>query len=173
MKEKHDISLQQARDRIKAIYAEPPSLAPRFRSIFEVPLEHRLKMSLQAAEQWISLINHQANVTQHNFKCLIRQHHSMKTHLRTMRREARAQAKERQLPETPRKAHRREVQAAVKEMKAKLYQKRRVISVQKSKRRKLNVLKTADGKSQCVDRVCGNTKLTVSAQRPPLRHHPP
>ena len=89
------MALQHARDQIKAIYAQPPSLAPRFRSIFEVPLEHRLKMSLQAAEQWISMIAHQVKVTHHNFQCLARQHKSIKTHLWTMRREARSQAKER------------------------------------------------------------------------------
>ena len=136
MQEKHDKALQQVRDRIRAIDAEPPSLAPRFRSIFEIPLEHRLKMSLQAAEQWISLISHQAKVTNHNFQCLIRQHKSMTTHLRTMQQEARAQAKDRQLLETPRKAHRRAVQAAVKEMRDKLYQKRQRIPPKNSKKNK-------------------------------------
>ena len=42
-------ALQAARDKIRALYADPPSLAPHFRSLFAVPLEHRLKMSLQAA----------------------------------------------------------------------------------------------------------------------------
>ena len=45
----------------------------------------------------------------------------MESHLRTMRREARSQAKERAQPATPRKAHSRAVQAAVKEMRNKLY----------------------------------------------------
>ena len=47
--ERQKIALQQARDKIKAIYSNPPTLAPRFRSVFEVPLAHRLKMPLQAA----------------------------------------------------------------------------------------------------------------------------
>ena len=38
-----------------------------------------------------------------------------------MRREARQQAKDRSLPETPRKAHSRAVQAAVRSMREALY----------------------------------------------------
>ena len=71
-------------------------------------------MSLQAAEQWISLIAHQVKVTQHNFKLLLRQHKPIETHFDTMKREARQQEKDHAKPETPRKAHRRAVQAAVR-----------------------------------------------------------
>lgn len=81
------IALQNAREKIKSIYANPPTLAPQFQSIYEVPLEHRLKMSLQSAEHWFSMISHQIKVTAHNFQLLIRQHNSTKTHLRAMRRE--------------------------------------------------------------------------------------
>ena len=116
--EQHQIALQHAREKITAIYNNPPSLAPHFRSIFEIPLDHRLKMPLQAAEQWLSLISHQVKVTQHNFKVLLRQHKPMQDHLRHMRRETSRQAKERNLPATPRKEHSRAVQAAVCEMKA-------------------------------------------------------
>ena len=112
---------QRARERITDLYSNPPTLAPQFRSIFEIPLHHRLKMPLQAAKQWLSLMSQQVKITQDNFKILLRQHSTIKSHLRTMRREARSQAKERAQPMTPRKAHRRAVQAAVKEMRAKLY----------------------------------------------------
>ena len=49
--EQRKIALHQAREKITAIYENPLSLAPQFRSIYEIPLEHRLKMSLQAAEE--------------------------------------------------------------------------------------------------------------------------
>ena len=46
----------------------------------------------------------------------------MESHLRTMREEARQQAKDQLLPDTPQKAHHQGVmQAAVKEMRTKLY----------------------------------------------------
>ena len=67
------------------------------------------------------MIAHQVKVTAHTFKLLLRQHHSMETHLRTMHREARNKAKERSQPETPRKGHRRTVQAANKAIREKLY----------------------------------------------------
>mmetsp|Transcript_1987 Transcript_1987/g.3068 ORF Transcript_1987/g.3068 Transcript_1987/m.3068 type:complete len:602 (-) Transcript_1987:27-1832(-) len=161
-KEQNQIALQKARDQIKAIYENPPQMAPNFRSIFDIPLEHRLKMSLQAAEHWISLISHQVKVTHHNFRCLIRQHKPMKTHLRTMRCEARSQAKERQLPETPRKAHRRAVQAAVKEMRDKLYMKKSRIPMKIPSKRKPRKKPNNSGQRQL-----------FSAPSPPLRHHPP
>jgi len=119
--EQRKISIQRARERITQIYEHPPQLAPQFRSIFAVPLDHRLKMPLQAAEQWISLIMHQAKVTSHNLRVLLQHHKPMSSHLRTMRREARNQAKDQRLPPTPRKAHSRAVQAAVKLMKQRLY----------------------------------------------------
>jgi hypothetical protein len=122
--EQRQIALQRVRDKITEIYANPPTLAPQFRSIYELPLTHRIKMSLHAAEHWVSLITHQAKVSHHNFQCLLRRHKPMKTHLRTMRREARSQAKERAQPTTPRKVHSRAVQAAVQEMRHKLYAKR-------------------------------------------------
>ena len=119
--EQKQIALQQAREQINHIYEYHPALAPHYRSIFKIPLAHCLKMPLQAAEWWISMITHQAKVTQHNLKILMSQHKPMETHFRTMRREARQQAKDRALPETPRKAHRRAVQAAVKAMRERLY----------------------------------------------------
>ena len=48
-------------------------------------------------EHWLSLIDHQVRATQHNTKILLRQHHTIKTHLRTMRLEARNEAKDRAL----------------------------------------------------------------------------
>ena len=78
-------------------------------------------MTLQAAEQLISMKAHQAKVAQHNLTILPRQHKPMEAHLCTMRRHAHSQAKERNEPATPRKAHRRAVQAAVQEKREKLY----------------------------------------------------
>mmetsp|Transcript_13731 Transcript_13731/g.19685 ORF Transcript_13731/g.19685 Transcript_13731/m.19685 type:complete len:438 (-) Transcript_13731:60-1373(-) len=119
--EQRQIKLQKVRKQITEIYENPPKLANNYRSIFEIPLAHRLKMPLQAAEHWVSMISHQIKVTQHNLKMLLCQHKPMPTHFHTMRREARQQAKDRLLPTTPRKAHRREVQAANKAMRLKLY----------------------------------------------------
>mmetsp|Transcript_412 Transcript_412/g.615 ORF Transcript_412/g.615 Transcript_412/m.615 type:complete len:183 (+) Transcript_412:316-864(+) len=102
--EQRRIALQKVREQIKSIYTDPPTLAPQFPSIHAIPLEHRMKLSLQMAEQWVSLIAHQVRVTQHNFKILLSRHKTMDVHLRTMRYEARNQAKERRQPETPRKA---------------------------------------------------------------------
>ena len=65
--EQKQIALKNIRDQITAIYENPPKLAPQFCSIYAIPLEHRLKMPLQAAEHWISLVTHQAKVTHHNF----------------------------------------------------------------------------------------------------------
>ena len=120
-KEQKTIALQKARERITNLYANPPTLAPRFRSIFEIPLAHRLKMPLQVAEQWLSMIAHQVKVALHNHGILMKQHKPMHSHLRTMRRATRQQAKDRTLPLTPKKAHSRAVQAAVKEMRLRLY----------------------------------------------------
>lgn len=93
--EQQRIALQNARERIKFIYTDPPKLASKFRSILEIPLEHRLKMSLQTVEQWLSsMISHQIKVTKHNYDLLLRQHKPMASHLRTMHREAYNQAKE-------------------------------------------------------------------------------
>jgi len=119
--EQKQIALQRVRERITHIYENPPSLAPNFRSIFAIPSAHQLKMPLQAAEQWVSMITHQAKVTSHNLRILMTQHKPMASHFRTMRKEARQQAKDRRLPSTPKKAHSRAVQAAVKSMRAKLY----------------------------------------------------
>lgn len=81
-------------------------------------------MSLQATEHWLSLIAHQTKVPHHNFKYILRHHKPMATHLRTMHREARSQAKERTQPQlaTPHKVLSRAAQAAVKEMSDKFMQ---------------------------------------------------
>ena len=120
-KEQNKIALQKARERISDIYANPPPLDPTFRSIYTIPLAHRLKLPLQAAEQWISMIHHQAKVTSHNFRQLLSKHQSIDSHFRTMRRIARQQAKDRRSSASPRKARSRAVQAALKSMREKLY----------------------------------------------------
>ena len=137
-----------------------------FRSIHEIPLAYRLQMPLQAAEQWISMISHQVKVTHHNFQCLLREHKPMSTHLRTMRREARAQAKACNQPATPRKAHSRAVQAAVKEMRNKLYSKRRTKSTKQPRNPKSTHRSTLFSTDQ-------NGQQSLTQDRPPLRHHPP
>ena len=162
------IALRRVREQIKAIYEHPPPLAPQYSSIFAIPLAHRLKMPLQAAEHWVSMITHQAKVTSHNLRILLAQHKPMEAHFRTMRREARQQAKDRRLPSTPRKAHSRAVQAAVKEMRAKLYaprnrqtrcSRRRVYH----SRQHVSVLRTPSAS-------IGGDHQTI---RPTPRHHPP
>lgn len=64
--EKSQFALQSVREKIIKLYRDPPDLAPRYSSIFDIPLEHRLKMPLQVAKRWLHLITHQARVTQHN-----------------------------------------------------------------------------------------------------------
>jgi len=82
-KEWKQLSLQAACLKIQAIYDDPPQLAPQFSSIFAIPLEHHLKLPLQAAEQWISMVAHQVKVTKHNFTLLLKQHKPIQAHVRT------------------------------------------------------------------------------------------
>ena len=110
------------------------------------------------------MVMHQAKVTQHNIKLLLTKHRPMESHLRAMRRIARNQAKERNEPETPRKAHRRAVQAAVTEMRRKLYTKK-VTKQRHSRQRTSRSMKAARGR--------GSTQLPVPARHPPTRYHPP
>jgi hypothetical protein len=119
--EQQRIALDNTRARITALYAAPPPLDPQFRPISDVPLTHRLRLPLQAAEHWLSLIQHQIKVTNHNLKVLLKQHISIPTHVSNMQNAARRQRYERRQPETPRKAHRRAVQAANKLMRERLY----------------------------------------------------
>ena len=159
--EQRKIKLQKVRDQITAIYETPPSLAHQYHSIFEVPLSHRLKMPLQAAEHWVSMIAHQVKVTQHNLKILLRQHKPIATHFRTMRKEARQQAKDCLLPDTPRKAHRRGVQAANTAMRLKLY-----------------ASQTKSASTGLPNRVSRRTKPTLTPRslrpsHPSPRRHPP
>ena len=81
-----------------------------------------------------------------------------------MRREARAQAKDRRQPDTPHQAHSRAVQAAVKEMRDKLYAKKG----EKGQRslKQLNRSASAEASTCRQGRSC-------SIVRPPPRHHPP
>lgn len=165
--EQRQIALQNARDQITHIYNNPPQLAPHFRSIFEIPLAHRLQMPLHSAEQWISLIRHQEKVTKHNFKILLSQHRPMATHFRTMRKEARQQAKDRALPVTPRKAHRREVQAANKWMREKLYA---PIPNPRKKKQSTRRPKTQVQRPQT---TVHPSQVVSSPPHSPLRQHPP
>ena len=73
-KEKQQQALLTARNKITQIYSSPPTLDSQIRSVFDVPLAQRLRLPLQAAEQWLSLIDHQIRVTKHNLKILLRQH---------------------------------------------------------------------------------------------------
>ena len=163
--EQQQVALQDARDKIILIYHNPPELDSRYRSIFEVPLEHRLKMPLNAAEHWIALIQHRVKTTAHNLKLLLSQHKPMQAHLRTMRRKARQQAKDRNLPNTPRKAHSRAVQEAVRAMKTKLYSSKRGTSKHPATNRKSNT------GSQLRPRR--KSFAGLKRQQPRLRPHPP
>ena len=158
--EQHQIELQRAKDQITALYENPPQLDPQFRPIVTNPLEHRLKMSLPVAEQWLALINHQIKVTAHNFKVLLRQHKPMDMHLTTMSKIVRRQARARSKPITPRKAHSRAVQAAVKAIKAKLYAPRAKNTGKKKRHR------SDFGKSKKKQGRKPSTKITIC-----LTHH--
>ena len=166
--EQSQSALQKVREQILTLYRNPPDLAPRYRSIFEVPLEHRLKMPLQVAERWLHQISHQARVTQHNTRLLLRQHQSMQSHLRTMRRVARQQAKDRNLPATPRKAHRRAVQAANKTMREKLYAKQSQPTSTSDVRQRTSTRSSRRKPNR--DRR-GTTRQVPTC--PPFRRHPP
>mmetsp|Transcript_749 Transcript_749/g.1134 ORF Transcript_749/g.1134 Transcript_749/m.1134 type:complete len:233 (+) Transcript_749:1648-2346(+) len=175
--EQRQIALKNARERITNIYENPPSLAPQFRSIFAIPLAHRLKLPLQMAEQWISMIMHQATATSHNFKILMKQHKPIQTHFRTMRREARQQAKDRRLPASPRKAHSRAVQREVKLMRAKLYssqQKRQ----RPANRKRVSRAHQSGQDSSATTQASSSRHFHLSTDEipslcPPLRYHPP
>jgi len=52
---------------------------------------------------------------------LLRKRKPIESHIRTIRREARQQAKDHRLPLTPKKAHSCAIQAANKQMRMKLY----------------------------------------------------
>ena len=118
--EQQKIALSNARAKITAFYENPPQLDPKFRPIMEIPLADRLRLPLQAAEHWISLIHHQAKVTAHNLKVLLHSHILVPLHFRQMQKIARIQRFERRQPDTPRKAHRRAIQAANRQMREKL-----------------------------------------------------
>jgi len=169
--EQQQLALNRVRERITHIYESPPSLDPRYRSIFAIPLVHRLKMPLQAAEQWVSMITHQVKVTSHNLRILLSQHKPIESHFRTMRREARQQAKDRRLPISPRKAHSRAVQDAVKIMRAKLYAPKG-LDVKQRKRRRSDFGKSSKPRKARNDTTTLSTASTTTGQ-PSLRRHPP
>ena len=143
-------------------------LAPHFRPIVAVPLEHRLKWSLQAAEHWLSTIAHQVKVTKHNWSVLLRQHLPISCHLRAMRRVARCQAKERLQPTSNSNSRSRAIQAEVKSMKAKLYAKKKVVKKVKSQSKVGHPKQRWVSKTQLLQ---GQQLLSFSG--PSLRHHPP
>ena len=165
--EQRTIALASARSKIAAIYANPPTLDPQFRSIKEVPLENRLCLNLQGAEQWLSLIAHQMKVTQHNLRALIKQHLPIPTHLTNMEQTARRQAIERMQPDTPCKAHRRAIQSANKQMREKLYQASSTKRNAKKKTRRTPRSRRLHGHT-----VQDSPTLQRTCTFPPLRHHP-
>mmetsp|Transcript_15421 Transcript_15421/g.21966 ORF Transcript_15421/g.21966 Transcript_15421/m.21966 type:complete len:963 (+) Transcript_15421:236-3124(+) len=116
-KEGKQKALERARQSIRSLYAQPPSLDPQFRPITEVPLLHRLRLSLPAAEHWLALVNHQIRATAHNLRILMKQHRPIPEHFTAMEQECqRNLAQQRRLlsRDFPRRAHSREVQNAVK-----------------------------------------------------------
>ena len=145
------------------------SLAPHFRSLFAVPLEHRLKMSLQAAEHWLSTIAHQVKVTHHIWSVLLSQHHSIKSHLRTMRRKARHQAKERMKPAAHSNARSCEIQAEVKAMRNKLYSKK---AITKKPRPLPSRVRNPGHRRHSKSPLLQGQQL-LHFRGPTLRHHPP
>jgi len=125
-------------------------------------------MSLNTAEHWLSTIAHQVKVTQHNWSVLLRHHLPITSHFRTMRRVARAQAKERLNPTTPSNAYSRQVQAANKMMREQLYVKRKA-----AKRPKLSTkVRHARHGRTSGSRILQGQQL-LSGRGPTLRQHPP
>ena len=169
--EQHRFALQKARDKVKQLYDNPPALAHQFSAIQAVPLAHRLKLSLQSTEHWLSTIAHQVKVTAHNIQMLLRQHRSITSHFRTMRRIARNQAKERALPETPRKDRWRAVQARTAALCADSYKARSKKTSSTSMKHKLRGTRKAIAKRGKPG--VGNTLSPYMKVRPSLRHHPP
>ena len=174
--EQHEKALEQAREKITQLYQNPPELSHHYRSIFEVPLEHRLRMPLQAAEHWLSLMQHRLKVTSHNITMLLKQHQPMPSHLRTMRCLARQQAKDRMLPFTPTKARSRAVQEAVKVMRAKIYGKKakhqrphRSFRKERGRRQPRRLLTTTRGDIPLASR----RPFSAPECTTPPRHHPP
>lgn len=170
--EQKQIALKNVREKIKEIYANPPLLASRFPSIYSIPLEHRLKMTLQTAEQQISLIAHQTRVMQHNFKILLSKHKPMHKHLRTMRREARHQAKDRNLPKTPRKARSRAIQAVNAKMRDKIYNKLPTNTKHKMKTKRPHHRTSSAKTAQLgvTSQIRGKNRNELMT---PMRQHPP
>ena len=107
------------------MYATPPVLGQQFRPIHETLLASRLRLPLQAAERWLSLVQHQIKVTKHNLTVLLKQHIPIPTHVKKMQQSARRQRYACRQTLTPRKAHIRAIQVAVKTMKARLYASKR------------------------------------------------
>ena len=166
-RECHQKALQTARSKIANLYASPPQLDPRYRSILEVPLQQRLALPLNAAEQWLALIDHQIKVTKYNHKRLLRNHLSINHHFRHMHKTTTRQTIQRmQSPskDTPRKAHTRAVQLAVKAMKEKLYNK------QPQPR---GTVTRPRNKAHRPTRNPASSPDPVFDARPSLRRHPP
>ena len=78
--------------------------------------------------------------------------------------EARTQAKARSQPDTPKKAHSRALQAAVKQMQDKLYAKKTI--------RKVRCSATHTSRSSS-SAIIPRASLSCTPPHLPLRHHPP
>ena len=118
-KERKQKALDRARAKITEIYENPPKLAPQFRSIAEVPMAQRLRLTLPAAEKWIALIHHQARVTVHNMKLLMRQHKPIPEHFKAMTEASKKLSNRRSKQQS--RAHSKRVQHDVKAMRMRLY----------------------------------------------------
>jgi hypothetical protein len=51
-------------NKVKDIYRRPPTLVARYPSIFEVPLENRLKRTTEQLNEWLHRIEHQRRVSE-------------------------------------------------------------------------------------------------------------
>mmetsp|Transcript_9813 Transcript_9813/g.14201 ORF Transcript_9813/g.14201 Transcript_9813/m.14201 type:complete len:91 (-) Transcript_9813:813-1085(-) len=90
-----------------------------------------------------------------------------------MRREARQQAKDRTLPDSPSRAHSRAVQSAVRAMKDKLYApKAKQTKHPKPQRKTRSKKKTEKFKRKDSHSFSGATTTATTSARP-LRPHPP
>jgi hypothetical protein len=61
-------SRRKAREAVLAkvteLYAKPPRLAPRYQSIYNIPLKQRLCRSTDQLNDWLNRIEHQRHVTE-------------------------------------------------------------------------------------------------------------
>jgi hypothetical protein len=57
-------------NKVKHLYKHPPKLASRYQSIFNIPMEQRLKRTTKQLTDWLHRIQHQRHVSEVLFSTL-------------------------------------------------------------------------------------------------------